>query len=385
MDRFDDWAVDPAINLADVRAFVADESLVGQAYLGRYLVSHTTGSSGVRALIVRDRDSLRLHSSIMSQRLPELRQVTRSPGGRTAIAAVVRTDGHHAIYSGWKFGRQGPPREGAPESRVFSIHAPVARLVEDLNAYQPSILNSSPAMLVELAQRQVSGELAIRPRMILSGSETLTVAASDVLVEAFRCPVRNIYASTEFKFIAIGCDRGWLHVNDDWVVVEPVDQNLDPVPAGTPSETVLLTDLVNRTQPLIRYVLGDRITVKPDDCECGRTLQAIRVEGRSRVLMSFTAPNGTSVPLHPSVIEGLFHDRPEIVQYQIVVKEGSALRILLRVEGGSDDHVWAALSAGLRDRLQERNLGFVRIERSSGPPVVDPNTGTVPQVIVDPS
>lgn len=381
MDRFDEWATDREITLAGVQAFVADKSNIGEPFLGRYLVSHTAGSTGVKALVVRDRASLQVHNLLMEQRLRWSRQVAGAESGRRAIAAVAKLDGHHTIYAGWKFGQEGSPPGAAPQIRFFSIHSPVGRLVEGLNDFQPSVLNSSPAMLLQLAERQLAGELAIQPRVILSGGETLTPSAGEALTRSFGCPIRNIYGSTEFKFIAFGCERGWLHVNDDRVILEPVDRNRQPVPPGTASDSVLLTDLVNRTQPLIRYEMGDRVIVKQNPCECGRTLTAIRVEGRSRTVMTFRNPQGDHLSLHPSVVEGLFFDTPEILQYQIVIPGSDEMRIRIRLDEEADDRVWSTFMSGLRRRLDDHDLGFVTVRRDLEPPMIDPKTGKVPNII----
>ena len=54
MARFDEWVTDPQIHRSDVEAFVADKSLVGQAFLGRYLVFTTSGSTGIPAILIQD-------------------------------------------------------------------------------------------------------------------------------------------------------------------------------------------------------------------------------------------------------------------------------------------------------------------------------------------
>ena len=60
--------------------------------------------------------------------------------------------------------------------------------------------------------------------------------------------------------------RGSMHLNADWVILEPVDRAYRPVPPGVMSHTVLLTNLANRVQPIIRYDLGDSVVIEPDPC-----------------------------------------------------------------------------------------------------------------------
>ncbi|HYX85333.1 MAG TPA: hypothetical protein VE777_10220 [Gaiellales bacterium] len=62
----------------------------------------------------------------------------------------------------------------------------------------------------------------------------------------------EVYAATEAPIIACGSpDHPGLSVCDDLVLVEVVDRENRPVPAGTPGHKVLLTNLVNHAQPLI--------------------------------------------------------------------------------------------------------------------------------------
>ncbi|MEI8324530.1 MAG: hypothetical protein WCH44_04060 [Betaproteobacteria bacterium] len=62
--------------------------------------------------------------------------------------------------------------------------------------------------------------------------------------------------------------------------LEPVDERQQPVPAGQPSGPTLLTNLANTVQPLIRYDLGDPITLGIGDSDCGCRLRVFEVSGR---------------------------------------------------------------------------------------------------------
>lgn len=70
----------------------------------------------------------------------------------------------------------------------------------------------------------------------------------------------------------VSCDHGWMHVNADWVVLEPVDADYRRVRPGEQSHTLLLTNLANCVQPILRYDLGDTIVVRPERCPCGNPL-----------------------------------------------------------------------------------------------------------------
>ena len=143
-----------------------------------------------------------------------------------------------------------------------------------------------------LAQERAEGRLNVSPVLAFAGAEWLPRTELERIESAFRCPLREVYGATEFLYAAIGCAHGWLHANTDWVVLEPVDEEYRPVSPGEPSHTVLLTNLANRVQPIIRYDLGDSVTLRPDPCPCGSPLPAIRVQGRTNDVLTFDGSAG---------------------------------------------------------------------------------------------
>jgi phenylacetate-CoA ligase len=60
----------------------------------------------------------------------------------------------------------------------------------------------------------------------------------------------------------VGCGQGaGLHVCEDEVVLERVNESGMPVPPGRPAARTLVTGLANWAFPFIRYDLGDEVTV----------------------------------------------------------------------------------------------------------------------------
>ena len=280
MARFDDWVTDPEVKLAGVEAFLADRKHIGERYLDRYVVWKSSGSTGTPGIYVQDADALATFDALMAVHLEPLRFAAQhswellAGGGRAALVAA--TGDHFASIASWQRVCQSSPWIAA---RGFSIMDPLRQLVADLNEYQPVVLASYPTMLVLLAEEQKAARLKIRPLKLWSGGECLAPSSGVEIERAFECSVVNEYGASECMSIAFGCGEGWLHVNSDWVLLEPVDSDYRPTPPGEPSHTVLLTNLANRVQPIIRYDLGDSIIAKPEPCACGSRLPAIQVEG----------------------------------------------------------------------------------------------------------
>jgi phenylacetate-coenzyme A ligase PaaK-like adenylate-forming protein len=190
----------------------------------------------------------------------------------------------------------------------------------------------------------------------------MTVATRLAIESAFGCPVVNAYGASEALSIAYGCAEGLLHVNADWIVLEPVDRDHRPTPPGEPSHTVLLTNLATRVQPLVRYELGDSITVKAGPCECGSPLPAIQVEGRRDDIVSLTASDGRVVRLLPLALSTVVEEAAGLHRFQI--RQTAADRLALRLdpdEAADPRAAWEAASRGLREYLARQSLANVTV------------------------
>jgi phenylacetate-coenzyme A ligase PaaK-like adenylate-forming protein len=138
-----------------------------------------------------------------------------------------------------------------------------------------------------------------------------------------------------------------MHVNEDLLVVEVVDEVNRPVPPGTFGEKVLVTVLFNRTQPLIRYELSDRVRLSTLNCSCSSPFPLIdAVEGRSEELLRFPSLTGSrEVSVHPLVLEHLL-DRLPAAEWQVVQERDRLVVLLTGVKEGFDVGQVAGLVAG---------------------------------------
>ncbi|MFC3997559.1 hypothetical protein ACFOVU_16620 [Nocardiopsis sediminis] len=370
MAHFDDWVTDREVTLAKVQEFVADPALVGHRFQGRYLVSTTSGTSGVRGLFLTDERNLAVHTALGARTsgglglADGLRVLARA--GRTAV--VTAPGGHFFTVASTARFRLDHPWTGRI-MRVFSIEQPLADLVDELNRYRPATLSGFLSMLTLLAGEQQAGRLRIRPAVIIAGGETMTDEARDKLAAAFGAPVRAAYACTECGFLSTGCEHGWYHVNSDWAAVEPVDAEYRPVAPGEPSHTVLISNLANRIQPILRYDLGDSVLVRPDPCPCGNRLPALRVQGRAADVLTFPTGSGGDVGLSPMVVGARLDRVPGVEQFQVVQAEPAVVRVRLAAAEGADaERVWEEVRDALGGLLAEQGAGGVRVERAAEPP-----------------
>jgi phenylacetate-coenzyme A ligase PaaK-like adenylate-forming protein len=247
------------------------------------------------------------------------------------------------------------------------VQTPLAELVATLNRFRPVVLVGYASIIALLADEQDAGRLRLDPVLVVPTAEGLPEGEYERIARAFDAKVRNLYGATESGYAAYGCEHGWLHVNGDWVVLEPVDAEYRPVPPGTISHTMVLSNLANRVQPILRYDLGDRVIQRPDPCPCGNRLPAIRVQGRTADVLTFPTERGKSVAIPSLALE--LDQVPGIERAQVVQSRPTTLRLRLRPAAGSDpEFVWQAALGELRGVLTAHGLGHVAIERGKEPP-----------------
>ena len=145
-------------------------------------------------------------------------------------------------------------------------------------------------------------------------------------------------------------DRVGMHVCEESVVLEVVDDDGVPVPAGEPGSKVLLTSLVNRAQPLIRYELADAVVLEDGPDPSGRPFTRIaRVDGRTGDVLVFDG----GVKVHPFRVRSPFTALIDVREYQLVHELDGSIRarVALRPSAPSDlpERVRTATAAELED------------------------------------
>jgi len=368
------------LDRAAIDAFIADPGRIGAPLAGRYAVWTSSGSTGVPGIFVHDGDALAVYDALELLRFRGL-SVGPLPAGpfmaSERYAMVAAIEGHFAGIATVERLRRNFPLL-APWVRAFSVLQPLPDLVEQLNAYRPALLAAYPTMAEVLAGEQQAGRLHLSLDQLWCGGESLSTATRAQVAQAFGCRVREAYGASEFLSIAWPCRHDHLHVNADWVLLEGVDAHGRPVPPGVPSHTTLLTNLANRTQPLIRYDLGDSITVLPEPCPCGSQMPAIEVQGRSDDVLSITGRHGRAVKLMPLALATVLEDDALVNDFQLL--QTGQRHLVLRL--GRDERARAdATCAALRAYLQRLGLAGVRIDLDPASPHREARSGKLRRVI----
>ena len=141
---------------------------------------------------------------------------------------------------------------------------------EKLLQIEPKQIDGYPSSIYTLARYILDKKLSpIKPIAVLTSAETLGMNQREIIEQAFGCKVADQYGSSEMSLFVSQCEFGTYHVNPDYGIIEVLDKEGNSVPYGSPGEAVC-TSFINKTMPLIRYRLGDIITISDSTCKCGR-------------------------------------------------------------------------------------------------------------------
>jgi phenylacetate-coenzyme A ligase PaaK-like adenylate-forming protein len=236
--------------------------------------------------------------------------------------------------------------------------------VEALRAFGPELIDSYPSSLAPLARHLLANGIAdLRPRAIVTSSETLTVTAREEIEQAFGCGVYDQYGAAEMAAFATQCADGRYHCHPEYGIVEVRCDGR----AARPGEIgeLVVTGFVNPAMPFLRYATGDLAELGEGPCPCGRESVILRrILGRQDDVL--VTPEGRLVgrldPVFkgvPAMVESrITQDLPDHVLVETVVKGhfAPADRHRLREE----------LARRLGPRMRIDLVQVPRLERSAG-------------------
>jgi phenylacetate-CoA ligase len=386
MQHFDDWATDRLITRASVDDFLADPQRLADAYLGRYLVWTSSGTSGEPGIFVQDERSLAVYDALDALRLRGLGSVSAWSLGQR-FAFVAATGGHFAgaasIERLRRIGASALPAMHwlLPAVRSFSVQLPLAALAAELQDFAPTVLITYPSCADALAQAQQEGRLQLRLSEVWVGGEQLSAEQRTRIRAAFDCKLHNNYGASECYAMAWECAEGRLHLNHDWLILEPVDGQLRPVPPGEASHSVLLTNLANHTQPLLRYRLGDSVRFLPGRCPCGSAFPAFEVQGRADHTLQLRDAQRRTVTLLPLALCTAIEEGAQVTRFQVLCTAADRLELRFEAEVPDPAAAFARTKVALDGYLAAQGLANVRVVHGAAPPLHHPRSGKIERVL----
>lgn len=374
MEHFDDWMTDRSITRKKVDDFMADLSNVGKKLDGKYLVYTTSGSTGNPCVVLYDETTVNVSSAIgvlRSFARKEDFKAYMKQGKKTL--ALFAEGGFYLASGSVKYNlRKMPWKKNMMKS--CDVRRKTQDIVDMMNDFQPTMIGSYPTALELLAFEQEKGKLHVKPAIIMTGGEHLSDAVRERLSKVFGCYVQTNYSCTEGGTVACECRERHFHVNDDWVILEAVDENNQPVPFGTQSSKVLLTNLANKTCPFIRFEITDRIVMHKEACPCGNYRPWLTIEGRTDDILTF----GNGVKIAPLSLYAILKEIHGIQRFQLIQTGRDVLE--LRLVATDKEQLFEQARQALVEYLSQNGVDC-EIRLSDKQPEADARSGKFKHVI----
>ncbi|OYT57814.1 hypothetical protein B6U70_01930 [Euryarchaeota archaeon ex4484_162] len=248
-------------------------------------------------------------------------------------------------------------------------------LIEKINEFNPEFIGSDPNMLRILAYLKQNGYgRDVKPKYVLSGGSMLDSYTRQYIEKTFDAKVLDYYATTEAGPIAFECLNGSYHINSDFVILEFLDDENQPVEPEKPGH-VVVTKLYGGGTPIIRYNgLDDLVIHSRDICSCGINTPLIKhIVGRSTDVIIL--PNGkmltpfslTGIPAKIMEEYGTY----KIKQFQIIQHKIDEIEILVVIDDKTRDiePPVEKILKELKERFQEKIGSDIKIFVSEVPEI----------------
>jgi len=202
--------------------------------------------------------------------------------------------------------------------------------------YKTTVVHATPSYLLHI--RSVMDEQHvqlsdIKMQKALIGAEPHSENIRLKIEELFGIDAYNSYGLSEMNGPSVAFECAYkdsMHIWEDAYIIEVIDPNTqEDLPDGDSGE-VVLTNLIRKATPLLRYRTRDLAHLLPDVCRCGRQHRRLsRIKGRTDDMLII---NGVNV--FPSQIEEVIMKIPEVgTNYLICVdKKGALDQLTVKVE-----------------------------------------------------
>ncbi|MHA1203868.1 MAG: F390 synthetase-related protein [Candidatus Heimdallarchaeaceae archaeon] len=288
----------------------------------KYNVAMSSGTSGNKGIVITSPKEERYLKAAFFARFPFPRTL------KLNIAFILRVS--TPAFNINKFGQK---------LTHFSLLDPLEEIVENLNSLQPNILSAPPSMLNLLADEYSEGKLCIKPKKIISYAEILYPDIRKKVEETFGIRIDEIYQASEGP-IAMTCKHGSLHINEDLLVLQTLNEDGSPTEKGELCHKLIVSDLYKTSQPIIRFELNDMIRIRTEKCTCGSGFRIIdEIVGRTDdLLIGVNSSTGQVHYIFPDYIRrAIISSSEQVIEYQAIQTSKNRLEISIQLSKDKDE------------------------------------------------
>jgi len=347
MEKWDDFVAAPGITCE-----IAENHLEGirkgelknPFYNENYLFLTTGGSTGKRGLFIWDSEFLKEMICATYRYLidSEAKKGYHGPMRLATVEAPTLVHGSQFVFS----------CKPLPQFELLSLTAidPIPEQCEKLNNFKPNYLMAYASSAAELASAQIRGELEIEPRWVCTNSGPLDDDMRDRIKRAWGIKTCNSWGCTEIGEAAVEIqDTPGMIIWEDGVILEVVDDNLNPVTDPKDAAKLLATSLVNKSLPMIRYEIDDLIEIGKGYTEYPAYSRIMRILGRATDWLLY---NGIKV--HPMAFRDILDAVKEVEEFQVIqTEEGGNLKLVCNGEPNKEEIIETIKTNLIKDGLKD--------------------------------
>lgn len=233
-------------------------------------------------------------------------------------------------------------------------------ILEAVSEFKPEILTGYPNILKYLSEHD-KDEILSRPKAIITAGEWFRPDLRKKLEEHTQKQIFDFYGCREIGSIAYECKaHNGLHILSPLVYVECLRKDQTPCEPGEMGELVV-TSLVRRSMPLIRYRIGDMGILSDEKCSCGCPFPLIK-EICGRTMDVVTLPGGQT-------IVGNFwtfftREFSEISQFRVVQDETGQITLEIVPEAGAPANLQETILVEAKKRIGIQDGLSVKLVKS---------------------
>jgi len=287
-DNFNEVVVPGGLTKERVEDFLEKYPSPEAALDNKYRVIHSSGSTGEVGYYLYGPREWDFVKAITLRTFPHF---SLKPKKYVFVGA---TDGHYAGVSLFKSPVNTTEEFFYRDNIVLDINDPLEKYADELNRINPDVITGYPNGIALLAKFQKEGKLSVDPKIVVCGGEPTTPQAAEMIKNTWNCELINNYATSESLVVGVGRPglKGF-YLFDDANYIEFMNDH------------ILLTNLYNYTQPLIRYRLND-VLVPEGEGGVWPFTRIKNIIGRQEELLWFPNQAGEFDFIHPIVIAEIY-------------------------------------------------------------------------------
>lgn len=137
----------------------------------------------------------------------------------------------------------------------------------ELHKFKPDYIYGYPSLIEKVGKKAEELNIVTPVKAVIITAEQTDNKQVERISKIFKSPVAVEYGCAEVGIIAFSCPYGTMHVIEDAVFTEVIDEDGKSINKGR--GIISITDMYEYKQPLIRYTMDDIATIEYKECNCG--------------------------------------------------------------------------------------------------------------------